>query len=269
MFDFAISNIAWNENEETDVFKVLKRHEIKNLEVAPAKVVSDIRSFSIAEVNAYKREMLSNGFSIVSMQALLYGGPNNNIFGTKEEQNELQKHLLKILDMAEELGARKLVFGSPKNRLKGDLKSEDAYECAAEFFKPLGDRAQEFGASICIENNPVYYGADFLTTTSELCEFINFTNHMGISAHFDTGGMYLSNEDIMVSILKNHDMISHFHVSEKDLLPISTDNISHTDIAKLLKKLKYDKIISLEMKRTENPISDIDNSLKLVREIYQ
>ncbi|MHA6608499.1 sugar phosphate isomerase/epimerase family protein [Photobacterium damselae] len=269
MFDFAISNIAWDEKYESDVFDILNKYEIKKLEVAPAKVVSDIKCFSIEEVKEYKRKMLKNGFSIVSMQALLFGGPNNNIFGLRNEQKELQKHLFKILDMAEELEAKKLVFGSPKNRLKGDMSLDKAYEQASEFFKPLGDRAQEFGASICIENNPSYYGADFLTTTEELCAFVNYANNKGVSAHFDTGGMYLSNENIKDAILKNHDLISHFHISEQDLQPISNKKIMHNDVAEALKEIKYNKIVSIEMKQTANPILDINDALRFIREIYQ
>lgn len=269
MPDFAVSNIAWLNEEEPLAFNILKKNSIDFLEVAPARVVSNVENFSISEVKDYKNHCLKSGFSVVSMQALLFGGPNRNIFGDNEDRKLLQEHLLKIITMARELGASKLVFGSPKNRIKGQLSRESAFEMAADFFDPLAREAASFGIEIVIENNPSYYGADFLTTTNEVCEFIRFANIKGLGAHFDTGGMFLSNENYNKSLQSNAKLISHLHVSEKNLLPLSISDIDHKAIGFTLKKICYNKIISLEMKRGDNNIYDLSQSVELLNEFYR
>jgi len=269
MFDFAVSNIAWSQEEEHQAFKVLSGYAVSKLEVAPARVVENLNDFSSSDVRDYKRYCERHGFSIYSMQALLFGGPNFNLFGSNEERSLLQSHLLKILDMGSELGVSKLVFGSPKNRLKGNLSDDVAFESAAEFFEPLAFRAAENGSTICIENNPSYYGADFLTSTNDVCEFVRFANLKGLGAHFDTGGMFLSEENYVESLRLNIDLISHFHVSEQDLLPLSLECIDHDTIAKALNNNGYDKVVSLEMKRGNQPIQDLIQSVDLIHEIYR
>ncbi|MCR9421162.1 MULTISPECIES: sugar phosphate isomerase/epimerase [Vibrio] len=269
MFDFAVSNIAWPQEKEYQAFEVLSRYSISKLEVAPARVVEDLNDFSSSDVKLYRKYCERHGFSIYSMQALLFGGPNCNLFGSNEEKSLLQSHLLRVLDMGADLGVSKLVFGSPKNRLRGELSNDLAFEAAAEFFKPLALRATESGSIICIENNPTYYGADFLTSTKEVCEFVRFANFNGLGAHFDTGGMFLSKEHYADSIELNKDLISHFHISEQDLLPLSLEHIDHKTIAKTLYNNGYDKVASLEMKRSNQPIQDLAKSVDLLYEIYR
>lgn len=269
MANFAVSNIAWSNKEEPLAFNILKENAIDFLEVAPARVVPNVEQFSTEDVREYKNYCLKSGFSVVSMQALLFGGPNSNIFGSNDDRKELQAHLLKIITMARELGASKLVFGSPKNRIKGPLSKESAFEVAADFFEPLAREAASFGSEIVIENNPPYYGADFLTTTKDVCEFIRFANIEGLGAHFDTGGMFLSNENYEISLQSNAELISHLHVSEKNLLSLNTKDIDHKIIGTTLKNICYNKVISLEMKRGDNPIFDLAQSIELLNEYYR
>ncbi|MGF1726772.1 sugar phosphate isomerase/epimerase family protein [Photobacterium nomapromontoriensis] len=268
MNNLAISNIAWKHEEELHVFNILNKLEIKNVEVAPAKVVNNVKKFTKNEVISYCNYHKKHNLNIVSMQALLFGGPTGNIFGDSTEVSEIQNHLYRVLEMAEYLGAKKLVFGSPKNRLKGQLSKVEAFEKASNFFAPLAKRANDIGAAICIENNPEYYGADFLTTTDEVCEFIKFANMPGLSAHFDTGGMFLAKENIVEAIDNNSEMISHFHISEKDLLPISSTDINHKEVANILKHNNYNNYITVEMKQTEQNVIDIEKSLEFVRKVY-
>ncbi|MFM5433605.1 sugar phosphate isomerase/epimerase family protein [Aeromonas veronii] len=269
MFECSVSNIAWSREEELEAFEVLKQQSITNLEVAPARVVSNLECFSMSEVREYRDYCRLNGLSISSMQALLFGGPNLNIFGSNDDREILQKYLLNIIEMGHGLGASKLVFGSPKNRLKGGLGKDDSFDVAASFFEPLARKAAGYGCEICIENNPTYYGADFLTTTQEVCDFIIFSDIKGLGAHFDTGGMFLSGENYENSLISNKELISHVHVSEKDLLPLSIGNIDHKVIANTLKGIGYNKVVSLEMKRSNKSIYDLGHSIKIINEIYR
>ncbi|NBK98115.1 MAG: DUF1967 domain-containing protein [Erysipelotrichia bacterium] len=48
-------------------------------------------------------------------------------------------YLKKIIDLAQKLDVKVLVFGSPKNRFIGNMDRNEAYQIAIEFFKELGD----------------------------------------------------------------------------------------------------------------------------------
>ncbi|MBO9493565.1 sugar phosphate isomerase/epimerase [Thalassotalea sp. G20_0] len=266
--EIGISNIAWDDVNEELVLDYLKNNQVQNIEVAPAKIVKNVESFKEKEVMRYKNKMNNEGFNVCSMQALLYGGPKGNIFGDNSEREDLKLHLFKIIEMAAILNAENLVFGSPKNRIKGCLNKAESFRVAEDFFSPIAEYASQNGCNFCIENNPEYYGADFLVTTSELVEFIRYVNHKGLKAHFDTAGMYLADEEIEESILQNDSMITHFHISQKDLNVICEGEINHKKVFKALKSVGYDKKVIVEMKKTESPVDDIKKAIDYVKKVY-
>ncbi|MDW2644992.1 TIM barrel protein [Citrobacter sp. HN-141] len=264
----SISNIAWNSDENDAVLGILKKHSIGAIEVAPAKVVSNVQNFSDDEVLLYKEKMNDAGIVISSMQALLFGGPSGNIFGNQIESNAIQNHLSKIIHMAGLLGAEKLVFGSPKNRLRNDISFANAIEIAAKFFQPLAIKAKDVGTMICIEPNPEYYGCDFITDSKEAVELACTIDHPGFGVHLDLAGLRLSKEDVYNRIAILNEKIAHFHISEKDLAPIGLDIEAHNLACKGLEHIAYHGWLSIEMKRSEMPLVDIDASISLVKEIY-
>ncbi|AJC68345.1 MULTISPECIES: sugar phosphate isomerase/epimerase family protein [Dickeya] len=264
-----ISNIAWNNDENDAVLNILKKHGINALEVAPAKVVNNVQDFSDEEVFLYKNKMNDAGIVISSMQALLFGGPAGSIFGNKEESDAIQFHLSKIIHMAGLLGAERLVFGSPKNRLKNHISFNQAVEIAANFFRPLAVQAHNVGTMICIEPNPVYYGCDFVTDSEEAIELVNEINKPGFGVHLDLAGLRLSKEDVYKRISLLNTGIAHFHISEKDLAPIGIDIEAHKLACEGFKNASYQGWLSIEMKRSETPLQDIDTSISLVKEMYR
>lgn len=264
----AISNIAWNNDESDAVLDILKNHGINAIEVAPAKIVNDVQAFSDDEVISYRKKMNNAGISISSMQALLFGGPSGNIFSKENESNAIQSHLSKVIHMAGLLGAGKLVFGSPKNRLRNDIPFSQAIDIAAKFFYPLAVQAKNVGTMLCVEPNPTYYGCDFVINSKEALELKNHVNHLGFGIHLDLAGLRLSNEDIYNTILNLNEKIEHFHISEKDLAPIGIDIETHNLACRALQHIQYQGWLSIEMKRTDMPLQDIDASISLIKEIY-
>ena len=100
--------------------------------------------------------------------------------------------LRRVIDFGAAVGAHALVFGSPKNRLRGSLSSTDALGIATTFFRELGAHAHAQGVALCIEANPTEYGGDFITTTAEAVELCRAVDHPGSRVNADLGGMTLS-----------------------------------------------------------------------------
>src|SRR6185437_14047549 len=115
------------------------------------------------------------------------------------------------------LGAHVLVFGSPKNRLRGDLPLDSAISIACDFFQELGDAAASHGVSLCIEANPAAYGCDFVTTTAEAADLCRRVNHPAIRVNGDLGGMTMSGETPAQALENAGSYIGHFHASEPQL----------------------------------------------------
>jgi sugar phosphate isomerase/epimerase len=180
-------------------------------------------------------------------------------------------YLKKIIDLAQKLDLKVLVFGSPKNRFIGDMDKNEAYKIAIEFFKELGEYAYSKDRYFCIEPNAKKYGCDFITNTDEAIELIKDVNSKGFRLHIDSAVMAMNSENIKESLGKALPYAEHFHISEPFLELITSNKTNHEEFAKTLKSLNYDKWVSIEMKNNvlSSNVEAAKRSLDFVTEIYK
>ena len=266
-----MSNIAWPPADDAAVAKLMKDNGIQGVEVAPTRVWPDPVSRSRSEIQDYAVKWKRMGISISSMQALLFGQPELTVFQSKQQRDLTLAYLKKIIRIAGLLGAGVLVFGSPKNRLGGNLPRATVDDIAGEFFAALGTCAQENGCVFCIEPNPVAYGCDFITTSEQALELVKDVNNPGFGLHLDSAAMVMSNEDITQSMALALPRLRHFHISEPQLAPVGAGGVDHTVFASALKESNYDKWCSIEMRETETDsnLQAISSALRYVSDLYQ
>lgn len=265
----SISNIAWEPSEDKKVFELIKKYAFSGIELAPPKLFKDSSNVSDKEIEEYLEYIKPYNFKFPAMQSLLFGKPELKIFD--ESRKETLEYLKKTIDLAQKLDVKVLVFGSPKNRFIGEMDREKAYNIAIEFFRELGEYAYSKDRYFCIEPNAKEYGCDFITNTDEAIELVRNVNSQGFRLHIDSAVMAMNNENIKESLIKTLPFIEHFHISEPFLELITNDKTNHQEFCKVLKDLKYDKWISIEMKNgvLDSNIESVDRSLKFVSEIYR
>ncbi len=81
--------------------------------------------------------------------------------------------------------------------------------------------------------------------------------------------MAINNEDYANTILAAQPF-SHFHISEPNLVPVP-QSVHHVKVAAILKKINYDKWVSIEMKAGESKTHcvQIEKTLEFVTKTYQ
>ena len=87
-----------------------------------------------------------------------------------DTREKLLDHLKTVIKYAKLLGARLIVFGSPKNRSYVGEYDEDKKEIALNFFKNLNEMAQYHKITVCIEPNAREYGCNFLWNLRKACK---------------------------------------------------------------------------------------------------
>lgn len=264
--NLAISNIAWTSKEDDLVYKKMLELEFKGLEIAPSRIWNDPFSQPLSEIKRFRTEITQKGLQIIAFQAILFGHPELTIFDSLKIRTSTLKYLKKMVDLATKLGAKVLVFGSPKNRLMGNLNRIQAEEVAIDFFTKLGQYANSQGTVIGIEPNPKEYGADFLVTTEEALDFVKKVNHPGFRLHLDTGAMTINQENYEQTINKAFPYLCHLHLSEPFLAPLNNVNQKYHRIAQILVKLRYLHWISIEMKNQPEPsgLKNVFESLEMI-----
>ena len=164
-----------------------------------------------------------------------------------------------------------LVFGSPKNRQRGDMPEAEATGIAQEFFGALGDTAKEQGVRFCIEPNAPQYNCDFVTNAAAGIELVQNVANPGFGLHLDIACMSLAGDDVPASIKAAKDVMQHFHISSPMLEAVADlPDVPHRAAAEALREIGYDKFISIEMKPGElgSNVARVADAVRFAQSVY-
>jgi sugar phosphate isomerase/epimerase len=245
----AVSSIAWTNDEEAEVAELLRSLGVTYVEVAPTKQWQDPTVASPEELSAYKKFWKDQGIDIVAFQSMLFNRPDLKIFDNDQLRNETLDYLSRFIGIAPKLGAGIMVFGSPKNRQRGNTDEVKARQLAKDFFAKLGDAAQQNHTCFCIEPNPEAYACDFITTAQQGTQFVKEVNNPGFGLHLDIAGMTLAGDDVAQSIKEAGSLLRHFHISAPYLEQVEDrKDVDYRAAAEALRAIDYQHFVSIEMK---------------------
>ena len=246
----AISNIAWEQHDDPKILALLREHQVRGIEVAPTKLWPDWEGASEEGAVRYREFLAKEGFKIPAMQAILFSKPELQVF-QPESHPAFLEHMKLLADIAAGFGAKTLVFGAPKNRIRGEISYDEALDKAAAFFLQVAELCVVRGCAIGLEHNPAEYGCDFVVDVAEARALVDKVNHPGFQLHLDSAGIYMSGED-MAATIKQADDFVHYHISEPMLAPIWQGKVDHKAAFQALKDIDYRHWVSIEMKQPEH-----------------
>lgn len=248
----AISNIAWDQHDDHEILTGLRDRGVLGIEVAPTKVWPEWKGADPKQAALYRSKLSSLGFDIPAMQAILFGRPELQLFD-RDCYDSFYDHIKVVADLAAELGAAVLVFGAPKNRVRGQLSTRDAMFQAADFFREAAEICQQRHCCIGLEHNPVGYGCDFVTNVADARELVDLVDHPGFKLHLDSAGIHMCGQSID-KVIKGAGEFVHYHISEPMLEAVAGGEVDHEQAAKSLVDIDYSGWVSIEMKQ----VSDTD-----------
>ena len=264
----AFSNIAWNPPEQADIFPILSSTGVTGIEIAPTKCWPGWIGATPAAARQTASLFAAAGFAIPSMQAILFGRPDLKLFGSQSERIAFLNHIEDVADIAEGLGARTLVFGSPSNRDPGDLAPDAAMKSAVSVLSAAGDICTRRGVWLGIEANPVVYGCRFITRWFEAAELVRQCNNPGIRLHLDAACTILAGDDLAQAVAETGDILAHVHISEPHLGPFDSPSVDHAAFGSALRNAGYTGWCSVEMRRAADPASAIRKAAVLTESFY-
>lgn len=255
----AMSQIAWEPEQETEALGILREFGFAGLEVAPPRVAGPAPYEQPQKAAAYaawaKKEY---GLTLCSMQSIWYG-QQGSMFGP--ERPALLAYTKKAIEFANAGRIGNLVFGNPKARVLPKGRSEEE---AIPFFKEIGDYAAQRGAVVALEANPPLYGTNFMNTTPAAFAMARRTASAGCRVNLDYGTMMINGEE--VSDLEGRiDEVNHVHISAPELAAIQPEP-GHRLLAQLLRSEGYKGYVSVEMKA--QPLREVRRAAAYVAEVF-
>lgn len=260
--NLAISNIAWEENQDKNVYRIMKEYGFSGVEIAPTRVFSEAPYDRVDEAAEWSQKLKEEyNFVVPSMQSIWFGR-QENLFDSGEERRTLMEYTRKAIDFAAAIGCKNLVFGCPRNRNCPEGAEPDT---AIPFFKELGDYAVSRGTVIGMEANPPIYNTNYINGTISALELIRQVKSEGFRLNLDVGTM-IQNQEKVSELAERVQYISHVHISEPGLRVIEERNI-HRELKELLLAEHYTGYISVEMGKTDT-LSELDEVLRYVKEVF-
>jgi sugar phosphate isomerase/epimerase len=263
--NLAVSNIAWPAEDDAAAYDLLQRYAVTGLELAPTRVWGSW-DISPQQVETLRDDLTARGLQCSSLQAILYGKPELTIFDSNPR--DLYKHMQHVARIASTLGAGPLVFGSPKNRRKGERSLADAIDEAAPVFQKMAAICLEQGVTLGLEPNPTDYNCDFLTNATDAATFVAHVGHPGLKLHLDAAGMHLAGDNAAQVIRDYGHLLVHIHASEPFLGSLAEPQVDHASIAGALREINWQNWVSLEMRASKTPLESLEASLQTFTQTY-
>jgi sugar phosphate isomerase/epimerase len=265
---FSISHIAWPYQEEDIFLKNIKEWGCDGVEIAPSRVWSEPVNSTQEERLEYKNHIAGFGLEIPAIQALLYTRRDLGLFLGNEIENQTVDYIKRLCHVAADLGAKVLVFGSPKNRNRNGISLNDALEIGASFFSKVALTAEKVGVCVCIE--PL--GAtetDFINTCIEGLKLVEMVNNPGFGLHLDSKALSEEGNGFMDNLKKVIKKAKHFHISEPSLSEInSSGSVPHKMFADILQEYNYNRFVSIEMRTWPDHFNVVKRSIMFSKNTY-
>jgi sugar phosphate isomerase/epimerase len=254
--NIALSNLAWDHEDIDKTLTLLKSLNIKHVEGVLTKI-NPWSSLQETDLQGFKEKLDSYSINCSSLQSLFFG-VNAKDMGDIEI---ITNHIKKLVNYSKLLGVKVLVMGSPILRKKTEdftwkLKLIDT-------MKAVDDILKDTGITLVIEPNARIYKGDYFYTCTEIVDFLRIYHFSNIKTMIDTHNLLYEFADPINEYYENIFFISHIHISENNLEPISYNKF-HNIFAKELFLSGYDKLITYEVKKSDN----VEESIKIFASIY-
>jgi len=266
--NLSFSHIAWPPADEAPALEMLRGLGLDEIEVAPLRAFGDALAADESAVRERAAWYREQGFKIGSFQALLFGTEGLELFGPPESSERMKTVLIAVGRIAGWAGAGPMVFGSPKNRLRGSLSHAEATRRAAAFFREVGDACAGAGSCLVIEANPPAYAADFCTCLEQAAELVQAADSPGFGLHLDAGGMALGGDDFEPCLRQCAHLLRHVHASQPHLASFAQPAPIHARVATLLHDIGYSGSVAIEMRAQAEGLDAVKQAVTAVRGIY-
>lgn len=264
------SNIAWSTENDDAVGRFLERRGISSIDIALSKYFPDIHQTTSADMQRLIDFWAQYGISIYGIQSLLFGTDGLNLFASDESRQAMIDHLKRVIELSSQLGARRLVFGSPKNRDASGIEKETADRIATGFFQNLAKILEGTDIVVCLEPNPTIYHCNYLIDAASTYELVKKVDRSSIGMQADFGAMLANGEDCEEVFRNYGDAIRYCHISEPYLTAMNPEHLdAHRKYAEVISNQYKGEVITVEMVNLDKPGQDaLWESMQAVLDIY-
>jgi sugar phosphate isomerase/epimerase len=178
---------------------------------------------------------------LVEPEGLYINHPNDEIRGRTSQ------YLARLIDLCADLGAHRMIVGSPKQR--SILDGEDpaaVWQRTVDVFRPLAEKAAERDVILCIEPlAPVE--TNFINTADEAARMVRDVDRPAFQLMLDVKAMASEPDPIPDIIRRAAPYLRHFHANDPNLLGPGFGDLDYAPVVQALRDVGYDQWVAVEV----------------------
>jgi D-psicose/D-tagatose/L-ribulose 3-epimerase len=213
---------------------------------------AEIANLPDADYDRLVERLKATGFPVPTTYQFILG--KMKITGPEINKDEENAYFQKALDRVAKLGAHTVVVGSGTARQYPEgFSKEEAFRQLIDFFKRLGSEARKRQIVIAIE--PLRHEeSNIINSMGEGLQLVEAVNDPNIQLNLDFYHLASEKEDAAI-ILKAANHIAHVHMANpmNRVFPLKWDEYNYAPFFENLRKIGYDKEISVEASTKDFP----------------
>ncbi len=218
----------------------------------------EVRTSEVAALSDADFENVAAKFKQVGLPVLaanLFIPANIKVTGPNIDKERQMEYVRRALDRVSRLGVRLVVFGSGGARqVPEGFSKQEAFEQLVDFGKRIAPEARSRNITIAIE--PLrQQESNIINTTADELAWVNAVNDPNIQLMIDFYHFSVEKQD-PADILKVRNHLRHLHMANPNgrVMPLKWDEYDYAPFFAVLRKIHYDRLISLEVSNANLPV---------------
>jgi len=271
---FAICNETFGDWPWQQVCESVAGFGYDGIEIAPFTFAPSVEDVSPEQRREIKQVADDNGLEIVGLHWLFVSPPGLHIHTTDDAvRQRTTDYLHHLIDFAGDLGARVMIFGSPKQRRIEDNDFNGAWQRTQEVYRGVLPALSERSVILCQESLPGPE-CDFINTAAEAAQMVNEINHPNFRLMLDVKSMSAEMENDGRStpaeiIREQCHLVEHVHANDANMRGPGFGDTDFHPVAAALKACNFNGYVSVEVfDYSPDPQTIARESLRHLREVW-
>ncbi len=232
----------------------------------------EVRTSEVAALSDADYAKVAAKFQQVALPVLsanLFLPADIKVTGPNIDKERQMEYVRRALDRVSRLGVRLVVFGSGGARqVPEGFSKQEAFQQLVDFGKRIAPEARSRNITIAIE--PLRkQESNIINTSIEGLAWVNAVNDPNIQLMIDFYHFSVEKEDPS-DVLKVKDHLRHLHMANPNgrVMPLKWDEFNYGPFFAVLRQIHYDRLISLEVSKTNLP-EEGPQAIALLRRAFE
>jgi sugar phosphate isomerase/epimerase len=267
--NISVSNIVWSKGARNliNFFDHLETRGIRGVELALSCFWDEPAAVGVQELRWLKNELTVREIEPVSLHSLTFTRPDLELFMGSKQRSELSDYLKIYADIANSLGCKNIVFGSPKSRTTYEKPREELNDIFLDFITGVDQSISNVNFNIEPLSKQF---CDYLNDFQECVDLLDGRNLQQIFIQLDVRTVIETGENIS-EIFENALYIRHTHAGNPGLkIPGTPYRDTHTIIKNGLTNMKYEGFVTAEIASQEGSAESayLDRVIDSMMDLY-